>query len=236
MNGSAFFTYNQDFSLFGAQHIVVMLLMVLFCILFPLIGKKWLTSTQQLRLSRIMALTVSFWALAYVIIKLWLGDFNYRTDLPLDICNLTALLLPFLMWHPSYRIHEVLYFWILAGTVQAIITPHLINGFPNYIFIKYWFVHAGLVVYAVYITAVFNYYPTLQSIWKAFLVLQLYVGFVFGANLLLGSNYVYVLGRPPTASILDYLGPWPWYLLVVEGMALVVFVIVYLPIYLFSKT
>jgi hypothetical integral membrane protein (TIGR02206 family) len=230
MQQHPFFAYNKDFTLLGTQHIGVMLLMVLLCIAVPFTANRYMQERQKLWLSRLMAVTISFWALIYVIIKLWLGDFDQRTDLPFDICNLTALLLPFLMWNPSYRVHEVLYFWILAGTVQGILTPHLVNGFPNFIFIKYWVIHAGLVVYAIYVTNVFDLRPNFRSIGKSFLILQAYVAFVIGINLMLGSNYVYVLGKPPTASALDYLGPWPWYLLVVEGLALVLFFLMWLPL------
>ena len=106
----------------------------------------------------------------------------------------------------------------------------MFNGFPNFTFIKYWIVHGGLVVYAVYVTVVLGLRPGTRGIWKAFVYLQLYAVAVIGLNVLLGSNYVYVLGKPPTASALDYFGSWPWYLLVVEAVALALFAIVYLPL------
>ncbi len=235
MQQYSFFAYNQDFSLFGSQHLMVLIVLVLLSVGLPFFSKKFLSPSQQLWLGRIMAVCISFWALAYVVIKLWLGDFNHQTDLPFDICNISGVLLPFLMWKPRFRVHEILYFWVLAGTLQAIITPHLYNGFPNYIFIKYWIVHGGLVIYVIYATIVFDLKPNLKSIWRAFVALQFYVVFVLIINLLLGSNYVYLLGKPPVASALDYLGPWPWYLLVCEGLVLVLFFIVYSPIRLFSK-
>jgi hypothetical integral membrane protein (TIGR02206 family) len=34
---------------------------------------------------------------------------------------------------------------------------------------------------------------------------------VFGLNLKLGSNYGYLNEKPGAASVLDLLGPWPWY-------------------------
>ena len=52
---------------------------------------------------------------------------------------------------------------------------------------------------------------------------------VFLVNLLLGSNYAYLMGKPPTASAFGYLGDYPWHLLVSEALALVLFVLVLLP-------
>lgn len=223
------FAYNQDFRLFGTQHVIVLALLLVLCIVLPWWAKRYLSEGRRLALSRAMAVLISFAALIYPPLQWWLGHFNYRTDLPLDICNLLALVLPFVMWRPSFRVHEILYFLVLGGTLQAIITPHLEDGFPHFIFLKYWIVHAGLVLYVVYATVVFDLRPNRRSVWRAFLALQLYALLVLGFNLLLGSNYVYLLGKPPVASALDFLGPWPWYLLVAEGVALLLFWLAYLP-------
>lgn len=225
-----FIHYNRDFTLFGMQHLLLLALLLFLAICLPMLAKKWLSAAQQLSLSRGLAVVISSWVILYTVIKLWIGDFDPTQDLPFDICNALALALPWLMWKPTQRVHEVLYFWILAGTLQGILTPHLMNGFPNFIFFKYWFVHGGLVVYIIYATVVFELKPTLRSIWRAFLALQVYVLIVLGLNVLLGANYVYLLHKPPTASLLDYLGPWPWYLVVVELIALLLFVLVYLPV------
>ncbi len=232
---SPFFAYNRDFTLFGYQHGIVLLIVAGLSILLPILARQGLSPRQQLGLSRLLAITLSFWAALYVVILLVLGDFDPRTDLPLDICNITALLLPFLMWNPSFRVHGVLYFWIVVGTLQANLTPHLHNGFPHFIFFKYWVVHGGLIVYTIYITVVFEYYPDRKSIWRSFGLLQVYMVSIFMANLILGSNYLYLIRKPPTASVLDYLGPWPVYVLVAELLALAGFHLAWAPLAISRK-
>ena len=49
------------------------------------------------------------------------------------------------------------------------------------------------------------------------------------ANGLLDANYMFLCAPPPTGSLLDYLGPWPWYIVGEELLALVVFAILLLP-------
>jgi len=226
---SAFFSYNQNFVMFGHEHVTVLILTVVFSIFLPLFAKYYLKPGAQLTIARGMAVLISFWVVFWMVVRLIDGTFDAKTDLPFDLCNLAGLVLPFLMWRPNYRVHEILYFWILAGTLQGVLTPHLVDSFPTFTFFKFWITHSGLVVYTVYICVVFRFYPTRRSILRSFVAIQVYAIGVFIINLIVGSNYAYLLHKPPTASLLDLFGPWPWYILVLEGLSLLLFTILYLP-------
>ena len=52
---------------------------------------------------------------------------------------------------------------------------------------------------------------------------------VYGINTLIGSNYLYLNHKPPTASILDMLPAWPIYLLYMEGLGLITVFVLYFP-------
>jgi hypothetical integral membrane protein (TIGR02206 family) len=53
---------------------------------------------------------------------------------------------------------------------------------------------------------------------------------VFGVNSLVGSNYMFLMKKPENGSIMDFLGPHPWYILSLEAVAFVLCLIAYYPI------
>lgn len=211
------------------QHIVVLLMSIALGALVMGYAIKKLNPQQQYRLGLNMALFVAFSEITWVMLRLYLGVFNPAEDLPFVICHFMALMLPVFMFSLNRLLYEILYFWILAGTIQAILTPHLVNGFPNYTFLSFWIVHCGLVIVILYATIVYHIRPTLRSLGKSFLALQFYIALSFVVNYLLDANYNYVCYKPPTASVLDYLGSWPWYVIGGEGIVLFLFFVVYIP-------
>lgn len=226
---SPFLTDNTDFQMWGMQHIVVLLLSILLGVIIIGFAVKKLNPQKQYRLGLHLALFVAFSEIGWVLLRLFLGVFNPAEDLPFVICHFMALMLPVFMFSLNRLLYEILYFWILAGTLQAILTPHLANGFPNYTFLAFWIVHCGLVIVILYATIVYQMRPTLKSLGKSFLALQFYIILSFVVNYLLDANYNYVCHKPPTASLLDYLGDWPWYVIGGEGIVLFLFFVVYAP-------
>jgi hypothetical integral membrane protein (TIGR02206 family) len=49
------------------------------------------------------------------------------------------------------------------------------------------------------------------------------------SNALTGGNYMFLAERPETASLLDYLGSWPWYILGAALLALAMFALLDIP-------
>lgn len=232
---SPFFTDNSDFQMWGTQHFVVLLTTLIFGILLINYALRRLKPEQQYRLGLNLSFFIAFVEVAWMLVRLYLGVFDAAEDLPFVICHFMALILPILMFTLHRGVYEVLYFWILSGTLQAILTPHLINGFPHYTFWMFWIVHCGLVVMILYATIVYKMRPTFKSIGKAFAVLQVYIVLSFLINYLLGANYNYVCQKPPTASLLDYLGSWPWYVIGGDLVVLLLFILVYLPFGIMDK-
>jgi uncharacterized membrane protein YwaF len=54
-------------------------------------------------------------------------------------------------------------------------------------------------------------------------------------NYTLNANYFYLNEKPQSASILDYFGEWPWYILVAQLIIIPYFLLIYLPFYVVEK-
>ena len=223
---------NNAFEAFGVQHWVVMVGIVVLSVALPMIGLQ-LSLEYRLLLARVMACCMSLSIVVWTAMRWNSRTLDTITDLPLDICNMMALVLPLVMWTPNLTTHEIYYFLALGGTFQAIITPDSPNAFPHISFLKYWIVHGGLVVFVIYMTVVFQLYPRWWGIVNTYLAVLAYVPFVGLLNWLLGTNYIYTHRKPPGPTALDYLGPWPLYLLGALGLGGILFVIVYIPILIF---
>ena len=234
MNDQAFFSVDIPFESFGRTHSLTLLVFALLLGIL-IVASKRLSDRQNLLLGRLlsvfMSVSVMVWAGLHVVFE----RFNTAIDLPLSICNLFALLAPLLFWNPSHRRLEIIYFMVMCGTLQAIVTPDLYVGFPGYGFFKYWIVHIGLVLIVIHHLLSFKLYPRPKAMIAAFVWLNIYLLSLVPINFWLDANYFYLMEKPVNPSILDYFGPWPWYILVTEGLAFVFFAIAYVPIAIARK-
>ncbi|MCT2529269.1 TIGR02206 family membrane protein [SAR92 clade bacterium H921] len=234
MSDLLFFRVDIPFTSFSLSHWLVLVVFVFLLATIVLLGRN-LTRQQNLLLARALSVFMSASVVIWAVLHLVFDRFNVAVDLPLSLCNLFALIAPLLFWNPDHRRFEVIYFMVMCGTFQAIITPDLYVGFPGYGFFKYWIVHIGLVLVVVHYLLVFRLYPRPQAMITSFVWLNIYLLSLVPVNLWLDANYFYMMEKPINPSILDYFGPWPVYILVSEALAFVFFAVAYVPIAVAKK-
>ena len=128
-----------------------------------------------------------------------------------------------LIWR-SYRVYEVVYFWGLAGGLQAILTPELPYGFCHPFTVSFFIGHGVVIFGLFYATFAFRLRPTWSSIPRVSAITLIFAfGVVAPLNLLLDTNYLYLRAKPVTGSVLDLFGPWPWYLIAAAAIAAAIF-------------
>jgi len=225
-----YFAYDYQgnpFILFGIWHLVALLVIVL--INFAMLGFRG--SSEKTR-------TIVRWSMAIV---LWLDEASWHiwniywghwtvAQLPLHVCSILVWLTGFMLIFKSFRIYEFAYFIGIGGAMQALLTPDAgIYGFPHYRIFQTMISHGLLITSAVYMTTVEGFRPTWKSLWRVVVGLNIYAVLIYPINLLLHTNFLYINGKPATASLLDALPPWPYYLIYMEVLLVVVFLLLYLP-------
>ena len=153
-------------------------------------------------------------------------------DLPFHLCDLAAVVAGFALFTRKPILLTLTYFWGLAATTQALITPALEYGPPTLPFIHFFFQHFVIVAAALYIPIVLKWRP-MQPWWKSpIIVLVISIGYQATAliiNHFLKTNFAFASRVPDNPSLIDHLGPWPIYLFAMQGLALIFFLILALP-------
>ncbi len=158
-----------------------------------------------------------------------------RWYLPLHVCSITVFAVAAALifrWQTAY---EIAYFWGLAGATNAVVTPPLVADYPAYRFFQYFIAHGGIVAGALFATWGLGMRPTSKSVIRVFVLLNLLAIVAFGVNWALGSNYMF-LSRPPVTQSPFFFAPWPWYIPILDGVALVLFYLLLLPFKIGRRT
>ncbi len=219
------------FELFSGGHLLTLGVIVTAWVAVIFQGRRRDSAAAQ-RGGRILAIVL----LVYKVVDTWawytIVDYPPIGLLPLHICDVLFLVSAYTLWTGSQRSYELTYFWTFAGTSHSLITPDVAVGFPSFPYFAFFASHGLLLMAALYATLVLRMRPMPGSVLRAFVALNLYALFVGLVNLVLGTNYMFLMEKPEAATLMDYLGPWPWYLLSLELLALVSFCLWYLPFWI----
>jgi hypothetical integral membrane protein (TIGR02206 family) len=196
--------------------------------LWIMLGRKARTALQQQRIGLAMTCVGTFSWLYAEALMFGTDQAPVQSTVPLHLCYFLNFLLPVMVWLRSFKIFDIVYPIVMAGCLQALLTPDLTQAFPHYTNIRYWLVHITLVQSVLYAIFVYRFTPTPWSILKCALFLNLYALFVVPFNWWLDTNFLY-LRAPARGSLMEWFGPWPWYLLHLEWLMLVLFTVVCAP-------
>ena len=217
------------------QHLFPIIFAVCFAIYLIKYSNKNLNTFQKQKAIHCLGWIISITVITFHVYRMCFDNYNFKTDLPLYLCSLMALLIPVFTYYRKFWMFEILLFWIIGGTLQGIITPDITQGFPSFDYFRYWIAHLGLLIIIFYFIFVFKMKPKFKSVFKSFLALQVYVGLMMILNYLLDANYFYLNEKPKSASLLDYFGEWPYYILVGQLILIPLFLFIYLPFYVSER-
>ena len=209
------------FVLFGEDHLLTLLIIAVASVALPLAMRQ----VGQGRLERSVAVVLAVVLVGHEFFKMWLRVYVFGQPLveylPLHLCNLASFVMAYVLVRRSYSAYEIVYFWGLCGSLPAMLTPDLQRGFPSAFYVTFFLGHGLVIVGVIYAAVVYEFRPTLRSLAKAIAVTLVYAVVVAPLNFLLGTNYLYLRHKPEQATLMDHLGPWPWYILALMAVGAV---------------
>ncbi len=149
--------------------------------------------------------------------------------LPLHLCDLAIFVAVLALLTRSRLASEVLYYWALAGTTLAILTPDVSGSFPDWRWVAYFATHGLVVVSATTLVFGLDRTPRPGSAWRVFLITLGYAAIVGVVDAATGANFLYLARKPAGPTLLDWFGPWPVYIGVAAAVAWALFTLLEAP-------
>src|SRR4029077_13288431 len=215
---------------YGTAHLLVIFLTIALPFVFAALVRWKESSLIERIIVATLSLTLVLNYFVYLSLVRQFGAVSWEQMLPMQLCDWAMVVIIIAMWTCRPRWFEVAYFWGIGGTLQAVLTPNLHFGFPDFRFFSFFISHCGIIVGVVFLMLTRRYRPYLMSIVRVFAWSELYFVITLMADRYTGYNYGFLLHKPEAFSILSFLSDSrPLYLLEMQGVALLFFLGLYAP-------
>jgi hypothetical integral membrane protein (TIGR02206 family) len=161
----------------------------------------------------ILALAIlAGWAGEYIAEAI-LGTWSVKYTLPLQLTDAVSAVAILALLTRRPLLVELTYFWAFTASLQATLTPDLMQSFPSVFYFTYFTYHVGVIVAASFLVFGLRLYPRPGAVWRVYGATLAFTVIAATGDLLTGGNYMYLRAKPIHASLLSVMGPWPWYIL-----------------------
>jgi hypothetical integral membrane protein (TIGR02206 family) len=217
----------SSFQLFGPAHLAILGAVPSLAGLLAFAQRKLAPGSRSLRFG--LASFILLDAAVYYAYLIAHGQLSFPDHLPLELCDASLCLIIIALFTLNKTVFDLAYYGALAGATMALLTPNLWEPFPSFSTVQFFVDHGLIVVGALYLAWSRQARPRPGSVLRAMLGVNIFAACVGTFDYFYKTDYMYLRAKPPNASLLDVLGPWPWYIAAAEIVACVVFLLLYLP-------
>jgi hypothetical integral membrane protein (TIGR02206 family) len=217
----------SNFQLLGPAHLGILAAVPFLAALLALVQGKLTPGSPILRIGLACAIVLD--AAAYYGYLIAQGQLTFPDHLPLELCDASLFLIIIALFTLNKTVFDLAYYGALAGATMALLTPNLLEPFPSFSTIQFFVDHGLIVAGVLYLVWSKQARPRSGSVLRAMLAVNLYAASVGAFDYFYKTDYMYLRAKPLNASLLDVLGPWPWYIATAEVVACSIFLLLYLP-------
>lgn len=159
---------------------------------------------------------------------------NPIDHLPISVCGWAVVFCSFMVIGKNQTLFDITYFWLLCGSIFALITPTVITytGPTRFRYYQFWAEHLLGYIAVFYMISIHNMRPTVKSAFKSYGALVILATVAYFVNRMLGpgANYLFMAKPEDTPSILDILpANFALRLLIMAAAVTTLYFIAYLP-------
>ncbi len=228
----AFLIENGRFVNYGIEHLICFILCIGFIVMLLYVGNKHWNKDQNRLILTLICSIGAFLQIFKLVYRYYTGSLDLSHDLPLHLCNILTIIMPFIVWFDWKKMWGITFFWIMAGCAQSIFTPTLTESLPHYEALRYWAVHAIIILAALHGLVVLKYNLSIIDVLSSIVAINVLAAILYPINLLFNANYMYLNAKPPGKTFYDLLGTWPGYIVSLEIIIIMLFTLMVAPFYM----
>ena len=222
------------FSHFDATHIswlcVFVITVVLNCLLYKRLSQK---GREKWRKTVAVLLVAD--ELFKMVVLLIGGNYEWGY-LPLHLCSINIFVIAYHAWKPGKLLDNFLYTICIPGTLAALLFPTWTNlPVLNAMHIHSCTVHILLALYPITLFVCGDIKPTLKMLPKCLAMLVLLAIPIYGINLLLDTNFMFLMSASKGNPLYLFEQMWGNHLYGFPVIITGVLVVMYLPLVLYRK-
>jgi hypothetical integral membrane protein (TIGR02206 family) len=214
--------------LFGPTHLMILASVPVLAALLALAVRRNPKAAYWVRIGLGSFLVLN--ELAWFGYEFFAGGLQFPDALPFHLCDITVWVAAVACLTLSPWSFEISYFIGIAGISMAILSPDVWTPLLSYTTIHFFLMHGGAVMSILFMTWAGLARPHPGGMWRVFLYLNLYAALMGLIDFIFKVNFMYLCRKPEAASLMDYMGPWPVYILSCEVLAIVLFTLLWLPV------
>jgi hypothetical integral membrane protein (TIGR02206 family) len=204
-----FFDHGEmgEFRYFSLAHVVPILIMLGMIYLLYRYGSKLREWKHEETLRIVFAIVLLLSDMSYFWHKMYIGA-DIANHLPVTVCGWAAVMGSFMLMTKKQWFFDVVYFFVLAGSINALITPAVIvdNGPTHFRYYQFWVEHTGIFISVFYMLFVFQYKINLRSLYRSAGMLLVLTALALYVNANIeGANYLFLATTEAGESVLDFL-------------------------------
>lgn len=196
-----------EFSYFSLAHILPLIVMGILIYLSYLYREQLRNWKHEYNLRIVFALVLLLSDNAYFWHKMYIGA-DIANHLPVTVCGWATIMSVFLLLTKKQGLFDIVYFFVLAGSINALITPAVIidNGPTHFRYYQFWIQHTGIFVATFYMLFVHRFNINFKSMVKSFLVLVFLALLAIYVNSNIeNANYLFLATTEAGDSVLNFL-------------------------------